>query len=739
MPRSNDNAGAVSADRIQPGRIMLSAWDGNVDDELVYRITSQYGEVKSVHRPPTNRQLIFVQYEDPSSAAVAIPNLRRLAIFRNVDCAIKSDRFTNDKSGGAGEGSANNSINNDEQQPKNMKYQHHNKGGANQQQKQQRNVNPNEQRNGRIDNMSAGPSPSSMEYGSPKMQLQTDSSPPKFSLECLSCNKRPNFECRCGAFYCGLECQRTDWPKHKDICMPRLVQISYASYRIIQLAAASKQVNESPNDSFPSADRRSQSNGKNNRNQPNQTNQQKGGNKAVPRPQTQQQENRKTSPQNPPKSSPVAEKVSGVTNKLQRLKLAKSIVGSASESGSAVKGVLLPGVFPREGSTVKITASLPSGVLYIYHNNGKEGGQHSDYYTLTNRMFQAVANAKPLTAVPSVGDVIFAPFMDGFYRAKVVSVDGENLEVFFVDFGNSDKVQWRQSREIANGELKWAKFLTYPVSVEGIDSFSPGMIKLLETLEHVEDFELVKAEPTKGAISVVLKRPKQAQTLNMELIELMERELRLKEEERAQQIQREAKLEQEKKQQQKKQGVRNEIKVADPSNYQPVLFDESMDTRQLSEGGPRSLLIVDASEVLETQLVSVVAFEELETYASVMQHCSQAGLADSNVYKPTKEGEVCLVLYQDDWSRALYDISEGNFMLLDVGLIVDVPAENVRRFPPGLSHVVFNNEVLVENLAKLKGMMKDGKPDSVNGMPIDAKITASDIGFTISIVDSKSV
>lgn len=122
-----------------------------------------------------------------------------------------------------------------------------------------------------------------------------------------------------------------------------------------------------------------------------------------------------------------------------------------------------------------------------------------------------------------------------------------------------------------------------------------------------------------------------------------------------------------------------------------------MDTKQLPMGGPKRLLIIDASEVLETRIISVLAFEEVETYAAVLDQCNEAGAADSNVYKPTDEGEVCLVLYQEDWSRALYDISDGTFMLLDVGIITSVTATNVRRFPSGLSRVIYNNEVFVES------------------------------------------
>lgn len=55
--------------------------------------------------------LFFLPFR--SCADVAIQNLKRLPIFRAVDPAIKSERYTNDKSGGGG-------GNNDDQQQRNL-------------------------------------------------------------------------------------------------------------------------------------------------------------------------------------------------------------------------------------------------------------------------------------------------------------------------------------------------------------------------------------------------------------------------------------------------------------------------------------------------------------------------------------------------------------------------------------------------------------------------------------------
>lgn len=388
---------------------------------------------------------------------------------------------------------------------------------------------------------------------------------------------------------------------------------------------------------------------------------------------------------------------------------------------------------------VMITASLPSGIIYIYHNNGKDG-QLSDYYLLTNRMFKAAEEAKALKGAPSVDDVIFAPFQGGYFRAKVLAVSGEKLQVFYVDFGNTETVEWKQSREIADEDLKWAKYLTYPATLEGVDAFDGGMMKMLETLEHKEEFELVRADAVQGSEvkSVVLKRPKQSLTLNMELMELKERELRERKQREQEKLEKELKAKQE--QAAQKQAVQKpkvDVQIADPSNYQEVLFDESMEIKHLPSHVTKKLMIIDASEVLETSIISVVAAENVEKYAQVVEYCDLAGTKDPNVYQPTKEGEVCLALHKDEgWSRALYDMSEGNYMLLDVGILTSVPAANVRRFPPQLSKVVYNNEVLVENLPKLKAMMKNGKPEDLHGLTIDAKTAPYDVGVSILIVDA---
>lgn len=250
-------------------------------------------------------------------------------------------------------------------------------------------------------------------------------------------------------------------------------------------------------------------------------------------------------------------------SKLQRLKLAKS---------ANKERILQPGPFPRTGSRVKISASLPAGIIYIYHNNA-DNGDSSDYHKLGNRVYHASKNAQTLKQIPRVDDVIFAPFMGGFYRAKVLTVKEDLLEIQFPDFGNISVMPWKTAKEIADEDLKWAKYLTFPVKLEGIDMFSKDQKELLDNYEESVEFELVKVNDIHDSEmqEVVLKRLKETVTLNMQLIDLKENLLREKKKQEEQKQR--SRLE---KESMEKQSKDVSPKIPDHNNYAPVLYDVSL-------------------------------------------------------------------------------------------------------------------------------------------------------------------
>lgn len=704
MPRNTSDA------NIQPGRVMIVLKDAFVPDDVIRDIVIQQGEVSGMHRPESNQQLVFVQYADPDTAISAISKLRNYPIFRVVDPAIKSERYLEN--------------NTNDQNPKKQQNKQFNRndGRANYN-------NNNFRRNDGYGNRNS-------DMDSPPQNRQSSmESQPEIPLGCWYCTKMPNFECRCGAFYCDIDCQRADWPKHKDICMPRMVPISYSNKIILQEAVASKNASSiSSTPYYPS----SPEYGNSNSNQPQRPSQQNrfngndhnGGqyqrnnqqqnvqNRLAsngPRKNLQQQQQQ---PQQNGHGPAKPDDSTQLASKLQRMKLAKS---SPASTPPGRKQILEPGRFPPEGSRVKITTSLQSGTVYIYHNNGQHGGQ-SDFQTLINRLHQAADNeSRPLQAAPQLDDVVFAQFQGMFYRAKVLAVkDGAKIDVQFPDFGNLDTVAWKEAREITNEELKWAKFLAFPVTLEGVEGpLSKEQKQMVEALEFEEEFELVKAEsvPDTELRQVVLKRERQNVTLNMALVELKEKELR----QRRQREEQKKEKERLEKEEREKQELAE--KVADPETYKPLLFDEVITVKQLTADKRYTLCIIDASEVLESGLISVINVEDAPEYGPVLQDCERFGLADRNEYNPKIHGEVCLARYKADWSRVLYDEDESG-LLLDVGTMVT--PDEYRRFPPGLGRVVYNNEVIVENLPLLEKMMVNGKPESIHGQTIDAWVAASD-------------
>ncbi|XP_038105261.1 uncharacterized protein LOC6032629 isoform X2 [Culex quinquefasciatus] len=702
MPRFN----AESAGNVQPGRLMIVLKETCVPDDVIRVIADKQGEVKSMHRPANNQQLCFIQYADPDTAARAIEELRSFPLFKAVDPALKSERYQENHP-------------NDQNQKKQQNKQ------FNQNRNEGRNSNNFRRNDGGFNNRNG-------DIDSPPRQapMETQQEVP---LGCWYCAKMPNFECQCGAFYCDTGCQRADWPKHKDNCMSRMVPISFSNKMILQQAVASR--NASTISSTPYTPSSPEYSGNNNNNQQQQRQQPQqnrfNGNDYNQQQQQQQQYGQRNNQQQNVQNrlangqrqnsqqNGSDQQVNEAATKLQRMKLNKA--GSSSSPGR--KQILEPGRFPPEGARVKITTSLQSGCLYIYHNNGGQHGGQSDFQALINRLHQAADNeSRPLAGAPKVDDVVFAPYQGMFYRAKVLAVKETKIDVQFPDFGNLETVALKECREILNEELKWAKYLSFPVMLDGVEGpLTKEQKHMVEQLEFEEEFELVAAEtvPDSEVRQVVLKRERQNVTLNMALVELKEKEARqrrLREEQRA------AKERLEKAEKKKQELA---AKIPDPDTYKPLIFDEVATAKQLTADKRYTLCIIDASEVLESKLISVIAAEHAPQYGEVVADCERFGLADPNEYLPKMQGELCLGRYKADWSRVLYD-DEENSLLLDVGTLVT--PDEFRRFPAGLSCTVYNNEVFVENMPLLEQMMKDGKPKSIHGNTVDAWVAVSDNG-----------
>ena len=63
-------------------------------------------------------------------------------------------------------------------------------------------------------------------------------------------------------------------------------------------------------------------------------------------------------------------------------------------------------------------------------------------------------------------------------------------EVFFPDFGNSMKIEWKKLKEIPDEKLKYAVVVTHPVWIDNVKSFTPRVNEYLETIVDLHEFVL---------------------------------------------------------------------------------------------------------------------------------------------------------------------------------------------------------------------------------------------------------
>lgn len=92
------------------------------------------------------------------------------------------------------------------------------------------------------------------------------------------------------------------------------------------------------------------------------------------------------------------------------------------------------------GDIVKITHIQSTKVLFVRTANGN-----------FQEMFTAIKNISPnrkLTEKPEIDDTVLAPFENTYRRAQVIDVREDDVQVFFLDFGNSAQMRWQQLRRL---------------------------------------------------------------------------------------------------------------------------------------------------------------------------------------------------------------------------------------------------------------------------------------------------
>ncbi|XP_058059315.1 uncharacterized protein LOC131210130 [Anopheles bellator] len=510
-------------------------------------------------------------------------------------------------------------------------------------------------------------------------------------LRCVYCSAYPVlFQCGCcGAFYCNIQCQKRHYQTHKHSCLmpPLVVMPNYDSIDLLEKIQ--------PKIGLPHLSVNTQ--------QPTSGTKPKGliNAKATPSPQ-------------PINGAPSGRVIKGEAR--------------TQKADEPPKTKLQRAGFPAVGATVKISY-VGKNELYIYDARPGPNGAPNSYEKLIQRCVKAGRKkGQPVVNPPALNDILLAPFGGEYYRAVINSVEGNYADVFFIDFGNSEKLEWSQFREILEPDLKSADRTAHEVWIVNVSKFTERIRQKLNELK-AEEFGLSKViDMSNTSVKLVdLRHPKESYYLGDKLRQLLEKNEEIC----------------------KSPQMKNIVVAPAPETYVPVLDDEVIESAIPAEDGVE-LIIIDASFLNQDSMnqIAVVIKANQEKYGELMTEICCYGESDANEYDPKQCGELCLVRYGSIWTRAmLTDIQRGfsEYVLLDLGFLCSVPSKNVRRFPPKLSRTLYVTDCIVDNPETLFTLAKVSAPENlrnklikVNVKPEQRDSNASQHVIVISVADTFS-
>ncbi|KFB35318.1 AGAP012952-PA-like protein [Anopheles sinensis] len=329
----------------------------------------------------------------------------------------------------------------------------------------------------------------------------------------------------------------------------------------------------------------------------------------------------------------------------------------------AKKRFLRPSAFPEPGEKVTIS-HVEDSTMYIYAVGNQLNGSPSPYIEYMKCMMKAGRDAKEyLPNPPELGDIVFAPFESAYYRAVVKSIDASNVTVIFPDIGNTATVDWKMFKEIQNPNIKYAKCMTYEVSVENVPHFTKPMYEFLKKLIDTEEFQ----------ISTVFNLP------NTHI--KMENDKDIVEE-------------------RTNPAPAKQLSASVPVYDMPVFFDE-LKRSSLPEGAAIKLYMVNETEIAKSDSIAVVLQSEVPQLEKISQQCNRYGQLDPTPYE-AQENEACLVKWNGLWRRAT-SLGDGLYHLLDVDFVCTLENNSdVRRYPLELSRKLYVHCVTVKNPSILR-------------------------------------
>ncbi|XP_053671914.1 uncharacterized protein LOC128722106 [Anopheles nili] len=395
---------------------------------------------------------------------------------------------------------------------------------------------------------------------------------------------------------------------------------------------------------------------------------------------------------------------------IPRLVMASAKAAKEKKNNSLTEGdVLQAGHFPDPGSKVKIS-HVAHDKMFIYHVERGPNGEPNQFETLIKRCIEKSRQVKShFTVQPKVNDIVFAPFEDEFYRAIVKEIKGNKALIFYPDFGNSETMEWSMLKEIPDPNIKYANTFTHPVWIDNISEFTAPIREFLQTLIDEQEFILTTViDVPKTSIKMVdMRHVQEKYILSTKLLTIPGN----KTEDRKPIVSCPPLA--------KKIQTATKFVVPNPETYKRVGVEELKEL-EINEGKGMELIIVNASQAFEENLLTVVHKSHLSQYETLLRDCQHYGKIDKNPYEPDND-EACLIQLCEFWHRAIYiepsDITGGQFYLLDDATCTNMETvSSIRRYPPAMSRKLFVLEGVLENAQNLLKSI-DGNKQNVNMLP----------------------
>ncbi|KAK3752727.1 hypothetical protein QZH41_018695 [Actinostola sp. cb2023] len=173
------------------------------------------------------------------------------------------------------------------------------------------------------------------------------------------------------------------------------------------------------------------------------------------------------------------------------------------------------------GSTETVYVTFASSISKFYIQISKSGDSLGDLMNEIHEYYSKLSDAQDSLDDPQVGSFCVVNFSEdnGWYRAKVTTVYNDSIEVFYVDYGNSEVLPLSRAKTL-KPEFAKLPFQTVHcklAEVSGVisDEASSRFLQLVEDPEMPFDLKVVSVE-TGGVYAVDLINKETAKSINQE-------------------------------------------------------------------------------------------------------------------------------------------------------------------------------------------------------------------------------